>query len=54
MEKDVDLSFNSISKALHILQEANIIQQEGRGGRNRTWKYATMNYLLTAHPLSKE
>lgn len=54
VEKDVDLSFNSISKALHILQEANIIQQEGRGGRNRTWKYATMNYLLTAHPLSKE
>ena len=47
IEKEVDLSFNSISKALHILQEAQIIQQEGCGERNRIWQYTTMKHLLT-------
>lgn len=47
IEKEVNLSFNSISKALHILQEAQIIQQEGCGERNRVWQYTTMKHLLT-------
>ena len=47
IEKEVNLSFNSISKALHILQEAQIIQQEGSSGRNRTWKYTELDNLLT-------
>lgn len=54
IEKKVSLSFNSIAKALHILQEAQIIQQEGYAGRNRVWKYTMMDHLLTAHPLGKE
>ena len=54
IEKEIDLSFNSISKALHILQEAQIIQQEGFGRRNRTWKYTAMSHLLTAPSLSME
>lgn len=54
VEKAVDLSFNSIAKALHILREAQIIQQEGNGGRNRIWRYTVMDRLLTENPLSKE
>ncbi len=54
MKKGIDLSFNSIAKALNILQGVQIIQQEECGGRNRIWKYAVMEHLLTAHPLSKE
>lgn len=46
VEKGVDLSFNSIAKALHILQDAQIIQQEGSNGRNRTWKYDAMWNLI--------
>lgn len=53
IEKEVDLSFNSISKALHTLQEAKIIQQEGRGGRNRIWKYVELDHLLTMHPIAQ-
>lgn len=37
IEKEVDLSFNSIAKALHILEDAQIIQQSGYGARNRIW-----------------
>jgi len=50
IEKEVDLSFNSISKALYILQEAQIIQQEGQGARNRIWKYTELEHLLTTYP----
>ena len=45
-EKEVNLSFNSIAKALHILQETQIIQQEGSNGRNRVWKYSELESIL--------
>ena len=54
MEKEINLSFNSIAKALNILQKVQIIQQEGCNGRNRIWKYEAMNHLLTAHPSIKQ
>ena len=54
IEKEINLSFNSIAKALNILQKVQIIQQEGCNGRNRIWKYEAMNHLLTAHPSIKQ
>lgn len=54
IEKEVDLSFNSIAKALHILQEAQIVQQEGANGRNRIWKYTKLNHFLVTYLLDKE
>ncbi len=45
----VDLSFNSIAKALCILQEAKIICQKGTGIRNRTWEYIELSNLLIAN-----
>lgn len=45
-EKEVNLSFNSIAKALYILKEAQIIQQEGSNVRNRIWKYSELENIL--------
>lgn len=44
--KELNLSFNTIARALHILQETQIIQQEGSNGRNRIWKYSELESLL--------
>lgn len=35
--KSIGLSFNSVSKALHMLQEYGIIVQSGDSERNRIW-----------------
>lgn len=47
IEKELHLSFNSISKAIHILHENNIIYQEGCGKRNRIWKYTELESIFT-------
>lgn len=37
--KNIGLSFNSVSKALRILQEYNIVDCIGKSERNRAWTY---------------
>ena len=41
--KNIGLSFNSISKAIHVLQEHDIVVQISDTERNRTWKYRAFN-----------
>lgn len=38
-EKNIGLSFNSVSKTMNILQEHGFIVQIGNGERNRIWEY---------------
>lgn len=40
--KRIGLSFNSVSKALHILQELGIVVQMGDGKRNRIWIHKSL------------
>lgn len=40
--KGIGLSFNSVSKALHILQECGIVVQTGDGKRNRIWIHRSL------------
>lgn len=45
--KSIGLSFNSISKAIRILQENGIVVQIGDSERNRLWSYnLLMNNLI--------
>ena len=41
--KNIGLSFNSISKAIRVLQEHDIVVQISDTERNRTWKYRAFN-----------
>ena len=41
--KNIGLSFNSISKAIRVLQEHDIVVQISNTERNRTWKYRAFN-----------
>ena len=41
--KEHRLSFNSISKAIRVLQEHDIVVQISDTERNRTWKYRAFN-----------
>lgn len=40
--KGIGLSFNLVSKALHILQELGIVVQTGDGKRNRIWIHRSL------------
>ena len=41
--KDIGLSFNSVSKALHILQEYGIVLQMSADKRNRIWVHRSLS-----------
>lgn len=42
------LSFNSISKALTLLQENGVVSQRGSAGRNRLWEYDALLQIVDA------
>lgn len=44
--KHTGLSFNSASKAIHVLQEHEFVTQIGNDERNRMWEYALILYRL--------
>ena len=44
--KHTGLSFNSVSKAMHFLQEHKFVTQIGDGERNRMWEYALISHRL--------
>ena len=44
--KHTGLSFNSVSKAMHFLQEHKFVTQIGGGERNRMWEYALISHQL--------
>lgn len=44
--KHTGLSFNSVSKAMHFLQEHKFVTQIGEGERNRMWEYALISHRL--------
>lgn len=46
--KSIGLSFNSVSKALHMLQEYGIIVQFGDNERNRIWHIKKINSVIDA------
>ena len=46
--KSIGLSFNSVSKALHMLQEYGIIVQFGDNERNRIWHIRNINSVIDA------
>lgn len=45
-EKLSSLSFNTVSKALLILEKNGIVKQCGNNGRNRIFKHTDLNHLL--------
>ena len=44
--KYTGLSFNSISKAMHFLQEHEFVTQIGNSERNRIWEYALISHWI--------
>ena len=45
--KQLNLSYNSVSKAFAILQKNDIITQESNATRNRIWKYTCLDFIFT-------
>lgn len=44
-ERQTNLSFNSVLKALLLLQEAGIITQKNNVVRNRIWQYSALDFI---------
>ena len=42
----INLSFNTISKGMHLLKESGIIIQNGNGVRNHIWEYKSLYCAL--------
>lgn len=51
VEKKADLSYNSISRALQILQENGIIQKNENGRRNRIWSYSELLKIVAQNSI---